>query len=300
MMKYIATTGFFDGVHKGHAAVLKQLKETGITMNMPVCAVTFWPHPRIVLDSEPGKLKLLSSLDEKTRRIEDLGIDKVVVIPFTKEFSDISPRQFIVELVEKYGIAGLCVGYDHHIGKDRAGGYDVIKKICSDMGLFCEQAPPFSLGGDSRIISSQKIRKCLTAGNIEEANFMLGYSYTLTGTVVHGKKLGRTIGFPTANIELNSFRLIPRDGVYAVRVSQGGNSNLEGMLYIGRDAVRTHVEVNIFDFDCDIYGQEISVSFECYVRQNIRFDSVDKLKSQITDDKRNICELFRTSTAPRR
>jgi riboflavin kinase/FMN adenylyltransferase len=293
MVKYIATTGFFDGVHRGHAAVLNKLKDTGITMNMPVCAVTFWPHPRIVLNSEPGKLKLLSSLEEKKRRIEALGIDRVVVIPFTKEFSDISPRQFIVELVEKYDIAGLCVGYDHHIGKNRTGGFDVIKKICGELGLFCEQVPPFTAGRDNRIISSQKIRKCLTDGNIEEANFMLGYSYTLTGTVVHGKKLGRTIGFPTANIELKSFSLIPRDGVYAVRVNLDGYRTLKGMLYVGREIVKTHVEVNIFDFDSDIYGREISVSFEYYVRKNIKFDSIDELKTQITEDRLNIRKFFK-------
>jgi riboflavin kinase/FMN adenylyltransferase len=293
MMKYIATTGFFDGVHKGHVAVLNKLKTTGLNLNMPVCVVTFWPHPRIVLNSEPEKLKLLSSVEEKKRRIENLGIDKVIIIPFTKEFANISPQQFIVELAEKYNIAGLCVGYDHHIGKDRTGGFDVIKKICDELGLFCEQIPPFMMEGN-RIISSQKIRKCLTDGNIEEANSMLGYSYTLSGTVVHGKKLGRTIGFPTANIELKSFKLIPCDGVYAVRIDSGNQQNLQGMLYVGKksDSSKTFIEVNIFDFDSDLYNQEISVSFEHFVRKNMQFDNIDEMKARITEDKLNIQKIF--------
>jgi riboflavin kinase/FMN adenylyltransferase len=290
MDRYLATTGFFDGVHRGHAAVLNRLKETGLTLNLPVCAITFWPHPRIVLNNEPEKLGLLSSIEEKKQRIEALGIDKVIVIPFTMEFSEMSPQRFIVdELVEKYNIAGLCVGYDHHIGRNRTGGFDEIKKICNEFGLYCEQVDP--LMSDYRVISSQKIRKCLTDGNIEEANSMLGYSYTLTGTVVHGKELGRTIGFPTANIELIFPKLIPRDGVYAVKIDLGGlhNRNFDGMLYIGRksgedSSVKTFIEANIFDFDSDIYNREISVSFDYFVRDNMKFNDLDDLKLQITDD----------------
>ncbi|MDR2383466.1 MAG: riboflavin biosynthesis protein RibF [Prevotellaceae bacterium] len=289
MEKYIATTGFFDGVHRGHVAVLNRLKNTGLTLNLPVCAVTFWPHPRIVLNNEPEKLKLLSTIEEKKRRIEALGVNKVIIIPFTKEFSEMSPQQFIVdELVKKYNIAGLCVGYDHHIGKNRTGGFDAIKQTCEEFGLYCEQVQPFVM--DEKVISSQKIRKCLADGNIAEANSMLGYHYTLTGVVVHGKKLGRTIGFPTANIELKSLKLIPHDGVYAVRIDLTGRQNLKGMLYIGKkssvdNSGKTAIEVHIFDFDDDIYGQEISVSFERFVRNEIKFNSIDEMKTQLTKDR---------------
>ncbi|MDR0384864.1 MAG: riboflavin biosynthesis protein RibF [Prevotellaceae bacterium] len=292
MEKYVATTGFFDGVHNGHVAVLNKLKETGLALSMPVCAVTFWPHPRIVLNDEPEKLKLLSSIEEKKKRIESLGINKVIIIPFTREFSEMTPRQFIVdELVKKYNVAGLCVGYDHHIGKDRTGGFDAIKQICDEYSLYCEQVNPFTT--NDRVTSSQKIRKYLTEGNIEEANSMLGYSYTLTGTVVHGKKLGRTIGFPTANIEQKFPKLIPRDGVYAVNADTGDMRNMEGMLYIGKKSCtdnsgKTFIEVHIFDFDSDIYGREISVSFKYFVRKDMRFGSIDEMKTQITDDKRYI------------
>jgi riboflavin kinase/FMN adenylyltransferase len=288
MEKYIATTGFFDGVHRGHVAVMNKLKNTGLALNLPVCTVTFWPHPRIVLNNEPEKLKLLSTIEEKKRRIEALGIDKVIIIPFTKEFSEMSPQQFIVdELVKKYNIAGLCVGYDHHIGKNRTGGFDAIKQICEELGLYCEQVQPLVM--DDKVISSQKIRKCLTDGDIDEANSMLGYRYTLTGAVVHGKKLGRTIGFPTANIELKSLKLIPHDGVYAVRIDLTNRQNLKGMLYIGKkssvdNSGKTAIEVHIFDFDGDIYGQEISVSFERFVRNDMKFDSVDEMKTQIIKD----------------
>ncbi|MDR2651035.1 MAG: riboflavin biosynthesis protein RibF [Prevotellaceae bacterium] len=296
MEKYIATTGFFDGVHGGHVAVLNKLKETGLALNSPVCAVTFWPHPRIVLNNEPEKLKLLSSIEEKKQRIEALGIDKVIIIPFTKEFSEMSPQQFIVdELVKKYNITGLCVGYDHHIGKNRTGGFDVIKKICDELGLYCEQIQSFTI--DNKIISSQKIRKCLTDGDIEEANAMLGYSYSLTGIVVHGKKLGRTIGFPTANIELKSGKLIPCDGVYAVKINLNNQQNLKGMLYIGKkssvdNSGKTFIEVHIFDFKDDIYNQEISISFEHFVRKDMKFNNVDDMKTQITKDKYDIQKLL--------
>jgi riboflavin kinase/FMN adenylyltransferase len=291
MGKYIATTGFFDGVHRGHVTVLNRLKNTGLILNLPVCAVTFWPHPRIVLNNEQEKLKLLSSIEEKKRRIEALGIDKVIIIPFTKEFSEMSPPQFIDELVKKYDIAGLCVGYDHHIGKNRTGGFDAIKHACEELGLYCEQVSPFVM--DGTIISSQKIRKCLTGGNIEEANAMLGYRYTLTGTVVHGKKLGRTIGFPTANIELKFAKLIPHDGVYAVWIDLPNRQNLKGMLYIGKkssvdNSGKTVIEVHIFDFDDDIYGQEISVGFERFVRNDMKFNSVDEMKNQIIKDSAEI------------
>jgi riboflavin kinase/FMN adenylyltransferase len=292
MEKYIATTGFFDGVHRGHVAVLNRLKKIGLSFNLPVCVITFWPHPRIVLNNEPEKLKLLSSIEEKKQRIESFGIDKVIIIPFTEEFSKMSPQQFIIdELVGKYNISGLCVGYDHHIGKNRTGGFDAIKKTCKEFGLYCEQVQPFTI--DNKVISSQKIRKCLTDGNIEEANSMLGYSYTLTGTVVHGKRLGRTIGFPTANIELKFSKLIPHDGVYAVRIDLGNQQNLKGMMYIGKksgvdNSGKTFIEVHIFDFDSDIYNREISVSLECFIRENMRFDNIDEMRSQITEDKRYI------------
>lgn len=290
-MKYVATTGFFDGVHKGHVAVLNRLKAVGLRLNLPVCVVTFWPHPRIVLNSEPEKLKLLSSVEEKKQRLENLGIDKVIIIPFTREFSEISPQQFIVdELVKKHNVAGLCVGYDHHVGKNRTGGFDTIKEICDGLGLYCEQVQPLIV--DNRVISSQKIRKCLTEGNIEEANSMLGYSYTLTGTVVHGNKLGRTIGFPTANIELNSTKLIPSDGVYAVEVNLD-NRSLNGMLYVGKkssvdNSGKTFIEVNIFDFDEDIYNRKISVSLKHFIRNDMKFANVNDLKTQLTKDKEEL------------
>ncbi|MDR2027834.1 MAG: riboflavin biosynthesis protein RibF [Prevotellaceae bacterium] len=296
MEKYIATTGFFDGVHRGHVTVLNRLKETGMAFNLPVCAVTFWPHPRTVLNNEPEKLKLLSTVDEKKQRIEALGIDRIIVIPFTEELSEMSPQQFIAdELVRKYNIAGLCVGYDHHIGKNRAGGFDTVKKTCDGLGLYCEQVQP--LITDGRVISSQKIRQCLTDGNIEEANSMLGYSYTLTGTVVHGKKLGRTIGFPTANIELKSLKLIPHDGVYAVRIDLTDKQNLKGMLYIGKksgmdNSGKTFIEVHIFDFSGDIYSREISVRFEHFVRKDMTFNSVEEMKTHLIKDRYDIRKLL--------
>jgi riboflavin kinase/FMN adenylyltransferase len=296
MEKYIATTGFFDGVHKGHLTVLNRLKDVGLAFSLPVCVVTFWPHPRIVLNNEPEKLKLLSSVEEKKQRMEDLGIDKVIVIPFTKTFSEMSFQQFIAdELVKKYNVSGLCVGYDHHIGKNRTGGFDAIKKTCDESGLYCEQVQPFIM--DGRVVSSQKIRMCLMDGNVEDANSMLGYSYSLTGIVVHGRKLGRTIGFPTANIELKSIKLIPRNGVYAVRIDCGDLRNSKGMLYIGKksgtdNSGKIFIEVHIFDFDGDIYNREISVRFEHFVRKDMIFNSVDEMKTHLEKDKYDILTRY--------
>ncbi|MDR1896884.1 MAG: riboflavin biosynthesis protein RibF [Prevotellaceae bacterium] len=298
MTRYIATTGFFDGVHKGHVAVLERLKKVGGDLNLPVCVVTFWPHPRIVLNDDSDKLKLLSSVKEKKQYIESLGIHRVIVIPFTEKFSNISPKQFIVEeLVEKYDIAGLCIGYDHHIGKNREGGFELIKEICNETGLYCERIPPLMIG--DKIISSQKIRKYLLEGNVEEANFMLNYSYSLTGVVIHGQKLGGTIGFPTANIKVeNDLKLIPAEGVYAVKVKiENCPKHLSGMLYIGKKAAandpnKIFIEVNIFDFNDDLYGKQISVSFEYFVRKNMQFGNIREMKTQLTTDRQIVHELL--------
>lgn len=291
MTEYIATTGFFDGVHRGHVSVLNRLKEVGAQLNLPVCVITFWPHPRIVLNKDKENLQLLSTIEEKKQRIKSLGIDKVFVIPFTKEFAGISPEEFIRDiLIKEYHVKGLCVGYDHHIGKDRSGGFETIKKICDEQGIYCEQVNP--LKDEDLVISSQKIRNNLQQGNLHIANSMLGYSYNLTGLVSHGMKLGRTIGFPTANIEMtDGYKLIPADGVYAVKIKvEGICENYKGMLYIGKkptvdNSGKTVIEVNIFNFEGDIYNKDITVSFEYFVRGDMKFNSIDDMKIQLKRDK---------------
>lgn len=288
MKQYIATTGFFDGVHRGHAAVLNRLTDTGRGFDLPVAVVTFWPHPRIVLNKEPEKLGLLLSVEEKKQRIQSFGIDQLIVIPFTEDFSRISPEQFIDTLVQKHGIAGLCVGYDHHMGSGGSAGYSEIQQMCEQRGIYCERIDPL-LDGEAAI-SSGRIRKCLMENRLDEANQMLGYSYFLTGTVVHGRKLGRTIGFPTANIAIDEpLKLIPADGVYSVTVDID-NRRLKGMLYAGKKygEDKTYVEVNIFDFEQYIYGKKITVHFERFVRQNVQFNDITEMKIQLEKDKQQI------------
>ncbi|MDR0558931.1 MAG: riboflavin biosynthesis protein RibF [Prevotellaceae bacterium] len=295
MVRYIATTGFFDGVHRGHITVLERLLEVGKSFNLPVAVITFWPHPRTVLNSTVGKFGLLSSIDEKKRRIEKTGINRIIVIPFTEEFSKVSPEQFIVnELVEKYGIAGLCIGYDHHVGRNGAAGYDEIKKICNRTGVYCERIKPFILP-DGITASSEKIRRYICENRIEEANSMLGYSYSLTGTVVHGNRFGRTIGFPTANIAVNDpFKIIPADGVYAVKVKIDNYSEMfSGMLFAGTKmhASEKTLEVHIFDFEQDIYAKKVEVHFEKFVRKNLKFETGSEIKIQLEQDRYDIKKL---------
>jgi len=292
---YIATTGFFDGVHKGHVAVLNRLKQLGLELNSKVCVISFWPHPRIVLNKDAENLKLLSTIEEKEKYLKSLGIDKFIVIPFTKEFATLSSQQFISHIVDEYNISGLCVGYDHHVGKDRSAGFESIKNTCNEIGIYCEQVPP--LIANDKIISSQKIRTCLLEGNIQEANNMLGYSYNLRGIVEHGQKLGRTIGFPTANIKLgNNLKLIPCNGVYAVKVYFENNC-LKGMLYIGKKSTvnnsdKIFIEVNIFDFDDNLYDKEITISFEHFVRKDMTFANIEEMKQQLLKDKQSSLDMM--------
>ncbi|MDR2423327.1 MAG: riboflavin biosynthesis protein RibF [Prevotellaceae bacterium] len=288
MEQYIATTGFFDGVHRGHASVLNRLTDIGKRFDLPVAVVTFWPHPRIVLNKDPEKLGLLLSVEEKKQRIQSFGIDRLIVIPFTKEFSRTLPAQFIDQLVQKHGVAGLCIGYDHHTGSGGSAGYSEIRQICEKRGIYCERIAPLFEGETA--ISSDRIRKCLIESRLEAANQMLGYSYFLTGTVVHGRKLGRAIGFPTANIAVDELlKLIPADGVYSVSVDID-SQRLKGMLYVGKKygEPKTYVEVNIFDFQQEIYGKKITVHFERFMRENVRFEDINEMKIQLEKDKQQI------------
>ena len=210
----VVSTGFFDGVHTGHRLVLSRLKEMGARFGLPVCAVTFWPHPRIVLNKEPDSLRLLNTLDEKIELLKNFPLDKVEVLNFSKYLSEISAEEFIKNfLINNLGAKALCLGYDHRLGHGGAE-YEEIKEICRLNGIYCERVEASSKGGETA--SSQKIRNLLQSAQPEKAYEMLGSPYTLSGTVVHGKKLGRSIGFPTANISPDDkWKLIPSTGVYA-------------------------------------------------------------------------------------
>ena len=288
----VIATGFFDGVHIGHRHVISTLIDEARRRGDESMVVTFWPHPRNVLQDDARNLRLLTSLDEKTELLKGLGVDHVEVLPFTKEFSRLTSRQYIHEyLVGRFGCRAILLGYDNRLGSDLAGP-DEIGKIAEAEGVDVILCSRIEIPG-GLVISSTKIRKAISSGCIEEANQMLGYEYSLLGVVVAGNQLGRTIGFPTANMQLyEPLKLVPGNGVYKVRVEAVGRI-LAGMCNIGLRPTVSHdtrltIETNIFDFDEDIYGLPIKVTFLRKIRDEHRFSSIGELKAQLEQD-RNSC-----------
>lgn len=288
----VIATGFFDGVHIGHRHVISTLIDEARRRGDESMVVTFWPHPRNVLQDDARNLRLLTSLDEKTELLKGLGVDHVEVLPFTKEFSRLTSRQYIHEyLVGRFGCKAILLGYDNRLGSDLAGP-DEIGKIAEAEGVDVILCSKIEIPG-GLVISSTKIRKAISSGCIEEANQMLGYEYSLLGVVVAGNQLGRTIGFPTANMQLyEPLKLVPGNGVYKVRVEAVGRI-LAGMCNIGLRPTVSHdtrltIETNIFDFDEDIYGLPIKVTFLRKIRDEHRFSSISELKAQLEQD-RNSC-----------
>lgn len=285
----VVSTGFFDGVHSGHRLVIGTLVEEARSRSEESVVVTFWPHPRNVLQDEARNLRLLSSLDEKKLMLKALGVDRIEVLPFTKAFASMTGEQYLKEvLVGRFGATAAIFGYDNRIGSDHKTFSDLLP-LSSSLGL--DIIPCKELGS----ISSTVIRKALAEGRVRDASDMLGYRYGLHGVVVSGNRLGRTIGFPTANMQLyEPLKLIPAVGVYAVEVETLGRKYL-GMSNIGvRPTVGTGnaltVETNIFDFDEDIYGLDITIRFIRRIREEKRFPSLTELKAQLLEDKRLILE----------
>jgi riboflavin kinase/FMN adenylyltransferase len=259
--------------------------------------ITFSPHPRLVLDKNPSGLFFLTTLDEKKKLLENAGIDHLVLIEFTREFSNISACDFIKDiLVGKIMTKNLIIGYDHHFGRKGEGDFNTIKECAKDLDFSVEQVKGFQT--NEGIISSSAIREALLSGKLEDANNWLGYSYELTGTVIEGRKLGRTIGYPTANIKPESdHKLIPCNGVYAVEVRVDGK-RYPGMLSIGTNpTVNTNpdfrsIEVHILNYDNDIYGNKISVVFVKRLRSEKKFDNLEQLTEQMNNDKNETLNMF--------
>ncbi|MBQ2918965.1 MAG: riboflavin biosynthesis protein RibF [Bacteroidales bacterium] len=291
----VVATGFFDGVHTGHRLVIRQLVEAAAVRGDESMVVTFWPHPRNVLQKEARSLRLLTTLAEKKRMLMDLGVDKVEVLRFTKDFSMMTTEEYLRMLINDYGASAILVGYDNRMGCD-AKDADQVGRTAERLGLEVIRTDmvPSSKG---YAVSSTKIRQCLEEGDVEDASAMLGYEYSLQGVVVAGNRLGRTLGFPTANMQLyEPLKLVPGNGVYFVRVNTVGRS-LYGMCNIGlRPTVsagnsRT-IETNIFDFDEDIYGLDLEITFIRKIRDEIRFASLEDLKAQLARDKCNCESLY--------
>lgn len=295
------TIGTFDGVHLGHQKVIKQLKEAAKSINGESVIFTFYPHPRMVLNPDDDTLKLLSTEDEKRALLEKFGIDHLIVHPFTKEFSRITYTEYVRDiLVNKLKVKKLIIGYNHHFGRNREGTFEQLEKLAPVYGFELEKISAQDI--DHIEISSTKIRKALNEGDIHAANLFLGYAYSLSGTVVKGKGLGKGLGYPTANVMVDDkYKLIPANGVYAVTVNYSGKS-YNGMLSIGvnptisMNGAKT-IEVNIFDFEKDIYRENIRIFFKEKLRDEKRFDSMETLKKAIDKDKENTLKIFGASKA---
>lgn len=287
--KAVLTIGTFDGVHHGHKKILQSVVRESLTIGGTSVLITFNPHPRKLLF--PGEsLKLLSTLDERLDLVREAGIDVAVVVPFTHEFAGLSAQNYIEEfLIKIFNPALIIIGYDHHFGHDRTGDISMLR---SYSGKYAFEVKEISAQLISEAaVSSTQIRKALIDGSVEQARQMLDEAYSITGRVVKGAQRGRTIGYPTANIELPDMdKLVPKQGVYAVKVLVG-NQLFLGMLNIGINPTVTNeavqkIEVNIFDFSQDIYEQQIVVSFIKRLRDEIKFDNLDALKDQLVEDKK--------------
>lgn len=284
----VATIGFFDGVHLGHRYLINELKGVAKEKGLPSAVITFADHPRAVLQTgfQPN---LLNSPEEKLARLEETGIDRCIVLDFSPELSRLSAKEFITLILkEQLNVSVLLIGYDHRFGHGRSDGFEEYAEYAAACGMEVKKASPFEKGEVT--ISSSCIRDRLLQGQVEEADKLLSYPYSLTGRIVEGHKVGRKLGFPTANIEVNDHRkIIPAIGVYAVRVYVEGES-YNGMLYIGdrptlENGNEVTLEVNILNFDRDIYNNQITVEFISYIRGDYKFNSLDELKEQLVKDR---------------
>lgn len=291
----VVTIGTFDGVHVGHQEIIRRLKNVAHETGGETVVLTFFPHPRMVLQPEDNDLKLISTMKEREELLRYYGIDHLIIQPFSKDFSRISAVEFVRDvLVRKIGTKTLVIGYDHHFGRNREGSYKDLEEMAPVYGFRLEEISEQIINHVA--VSSTKVRKALSEGNIAEARTLLGHDFSIFGTVVHGEKMGRTLGFPTANIEVEeAYKLIPSDGIYAVTI-EVNSGTLKGMLYIGNrpvlNGVRRSIEVNIFDFDDDIYGKKVKVNFKAFIRHDAYFPSLDDLVKKMTEDKENATKLL--------
>lgn len=279
--------GMFDGVHRGHQTIIRNLNTVAENKGWESAILTFWPHPRTVF-SPNDDLKLLNTIEEKTYLLKKNGVQNLVLKEFDEEFRNLTGEEFVKQiLVEKLNVKHLIIGYDHTFGKNKSGDFNLLKNRSTEYGFEVEQVEAVDF--QERHISSTQIRNALKNAEINSANEMLGYYYSVSGEVVHGKKLGRTIGYPTANISVNPMKILPRKGAYIVDVFVK-SKQFKGMLSIGTnptvDGKSLSVEVYILDFNDDIYGNEVSVNFRGFLHEEIKFDGLDQLIKRLDEDKR--------------
>lgn len=276
----------FDGVHKGHQFIISHLKTEAEKRGLLPAIFTFWPHPRTFFDAA-CELKLLNTIEEKQKHLQILGVEKLFLQKFDENFRNLSGEEFVREiLVNTLNVKYITVGYDHTFGKNKSGNFSLLQKLAPKLGFEVAEIPAVDLG--EKHISSTQIRNALLAGNILEANEMLGYKYSLRGKVVDGRKIGRTIGYPTANLEIDSNKLLPKNGAYIVEVFHK-NKFYKGMLSIGKNPTvegkTKTVEVYILDFEQEIYGENLTINFRDFLHEEIKFENLGKLIERLDEDK---------------
>lgn len=285
----VLTTGTFDGVHSGHRVIIDRLKDIAKRVDGETVLLTFHPHPRMVLFPDDTQLRLLQTIEEKKEKLAEAGIDHLILLPFTHEFSRMTSLEYVRDLlVEGIGIHTAVVGYDHRFGRNREGDFTALEEFGEMFGFHVEEISAQLIENVS--ISSTKIRNALFTGDVSAANSFLGYNYSLSGRVIQGDGLGRTLGFPTANISIaDKHKLIPANGVYTVGVRYG-NSTFQGMMNIGyrptvTDSQEQRIEVHLIDFNADLYDQEVSISVLHRLRDEMKFKTLDELKAQLLIDR---------------
>lgn len=298
----VVTIGTFDGVHLGHQAIFKEMKRMAEEVQGETVVVTFHPHPRQVLQIGTETLRFICTQEEKLRKFEEFGIDHVVIIPFTKEFAATPSEQFIKEyIIDHLHPAVMVVGYDHHFGKNRIGDFEMLHRLGSQFGFKTVQVEAQYINNVS--VSSTKIRNALSTGNVALANQLLGYPYSVSGEVVSGNKIGRTLGFPTANLDIpNEYMMIGNPGVYACQTVIDGKTyhsmaNTGSRPTIGDRADDDYIiEVNIFDFEGDLYGKTLKVYFLERIRDEVKFNGLEALKTQLELDREQVIHYFSHSS----
>ncbi len=294
--KTIVTIGTFDGVHIGHQKIIEKLVHEAKSSEKKSVLLTFFPHPRMVLQKDVS-IKLINTIDERAQHLEKLGLDYLIIHPFSKEFSRLTALDFVRDvLVNRLNISKLIIGYDHHFGKNREGNIEQLTEYSHLYDFTVEEIPAQDI--DEVSVSSTKIRKALANGQLKTANNYLGYNFSLTGKVVNGKQLGGKIGFPTANIDVfEEYKLIPKTGVYVVK-STIHNASVYGMMNIGNrptvDGEYQTIEVHFFDFNQNLYDKELTIELLYFLRDEQKFDSVPDLISQLKKDKETSLNYLKT------
>lgn len=291
----VVTIGTFDGVHLGHRQIIARIREIADKTGGETVLLTFFPHPRMILHPEDQDLKLITTIHERAELLEQLGIDHMIITPFSRDFSNQSAEAYIRDvLVNKIGTRTIIIGYDHRFGKDRQGGLTELQQLARQYGYEVIEIPEQDI--DHVAVSSTRIREALLQANVEQAHTFLGYPFFLTGKVIRGNQIGRQLGYPTANLLVEeNYKLIPADGIFAVTVNVQGKT-YQGMAYIGHrptiNGMTRNIEVNIFDFNEDIYNQVLRMNFIHFVRHDVKFSSLEGLKEQLALDQKAVLALL--------